>query len=328
MKSKELPRRIVYMGKVIKALRNKRMRNIELQEELGIPEKSLNRVLKYLRHMGLVKKEEKKLGRWYWYEEMKEYISKSQYELFMKHSKDLMPSLQMLVQQDFEFFWINPPTQRFNVFPAHIDEKSRVPFVEEHLRTGYPEIYDQLVEFREVKQKEEEMKRALVSKIEKEIESALRQLEPDESKWNPSGIRQSILDALDDDRQKLYLRDFIIEVKEFSADELFESSIRPDDDENAIEIRSEESVGKFHRLREKGENLYRELVGNVYSLLMKSRYEPLKGTCKMCPRVIIGSLERTLKDLQYVLKRIDEGDKSSAKDVINEVLMRLIRLSK
>lgn len=201
MCARKIPRISVHIKKVIVALKNKRMSYTEL-EGLRIPHRTVSDILKnYLGYWGLVKKEKGRFGRWYWYEEIKEFKNRSQYELFMQHTKDLVPALRMLVTQDLYFFWLDPPVERFKIFPAYLDEKSRVPFVEEHLRTGHVEIYDQLTELRGLTLKED-------------IEN--------ESWLNP-----------------------------------------------------------------KCEELYNKMAGKIDSLLMKIRTEPLQGTCRSCPRVLI-----------------------------------------
>jgi len=109
---------------VIEALKEGKKTWSELVN-LGIPEKTLERVLKdYLIYWGLVRKE----GDYYvWHEYVRTFQTPREYEVFLRHSKQIVPELFVLI------------SSKFSVSKNHYYN------AREHLRTGYPEIYEKLL---------------------------------------------------------------------------------------------------------------------------------------------------------------------------------------
>lgn len=267
---------------------------------LGIPQRSVTHILKqYLEYWGLVKKEEGKFGRWYWYEEIREYRSKAHFEVFMDHTRELATALTVLLQYDYTL----PPQEpgyTLEGIREIIDKQDfryRLPFAEEHLRTGYPEIYGQMLELRRLKREKDAMKGPLVNKIEEEVKDALREVEPDESRWDLFKIENAVNSVLYD-AYEINLR-HLVRIDETSKSQTSKSvdfqglldgqnSYQHDEPkEDSVRISFAEKIDEFHRLREKEESVYREFARNAAILLIKIKTEPLEGTCRLCPRVII-----------------------------------------
>ncbi|MEM1589675.1 MAG: hypothetical protein QXQ47_02300 [Candidatus Bathyarchaeia archaeon] len=115
--------------KVIDALKEGKKTWSEL-EALGVPEKTLNRVLKdYLMYWDLVRKE----GEYYvWFENLRVFKSRHEYELSVKHSRGLIPAFKKIMDVS-----------------ASVEPKL-YQAVKEHLKTGYPEIHHKLEKFETV----------------------------------------------------------------------------------------------------------------------------------------------------------------------------------
>lgn len=138
--------------KVINALREKSMKWSELKVELGIPERKLSRILEYLQDCGLAKKhkEDGRFGRWSWYEYIKTYDTKEDYEIALKHSEELFLGLDAILAEEINLYLLLPHPIADVKGRSIVTEGNKLkPFVEEHLKTEYPTIYKKLIEFRE-----------------------------------------------------------------------------------------------------------------------------------------------------------------------------------
>jgi predicted transcriptional regulator len=137
--------------RVTKALREKPRKWSELKAELEIPERKLSRILEYLEDCGLVKKHEDdgRFGRWFWYEYLKTYETKEDYEIALKHSEELFLGLDAILAEEVNL-WLALPHPLSDVKEPNVVTKGNElkPFAEEHLKSGYPATYDKLIEFR------------------------------------------------------------------------------------------------------------------------------------------------------------------------------------
>ena len=115
---------------VIEGLRKKPMTWKELAE-LGIPEKTLQRILQdYLISWGLVQKN--KDGYYVWFEQKRE-LSKAEYELALQHSKNLIFGNETML--GISQYTIDSLINAYIMNPEEV-----IPFFN-HLETGYPLIY-------------------------------------------------------------------------------------------------------------------------------------------------------------------------------------------
>jgi len=116
--------------------------------QTGIPEKTLDRILEEFRVLGII---EKVNGYWRLKSETP-YKTKDEYDIALQHSKKLLIGLEAILAED-RLGW-QPLIGRGDLL-AKVEEEGELakPFAEAHLRTGYPNIYKKLVEYRELNAK-------------------------------------------------------------------------------------------------------------------------------------------------------------------------------
>jgi len=131
------------IGRIIKCLRNGPRTNLELKL-LGIPPRSVDRYLmQYLKPWGLVDKDE--YGRWVWFQQLpKTFSSQEESRRALAHTKLLLPAFESLVK---------------NPLMALGDETA---YAEQHIKTGYPEVYEILENYREAFIKAREVENELL----------------------------------------------------------------------------------------------------------------------------------------------------------------------
>ena len=137
------------MKKVIGALREEPREWSELKTELGIPERTLSRILEFLQDCGLAHKEDGRFGRWYWFEYLRTYETREDYGIALKHSEELFLGFDAILAEEVNL-WLFLPHPIADVTGRNIvtEGNDLKPFVEEHLKTGYPTIRRKLIEFR------------------------------------------------------------------------------------------------------------------------------------------------------------------------------------
>lgn len=155
--------------KVIEALREGNKTYSELGS-LGIPEKTLDRILKdNLEYWGLIKKEG---SCWVWHENKQVFQSKADYELALKHSKNVILTTSekqgldqtsiIAVLNELAFFEDNEEAFRKRwVSDYYFDRK----YLLQHIKTGYPEILRLIQKYREL-----EIKQSFSDTDSKELE--------------------------------------------------------------------------------------------------------------------------------------------------------------
>ena len=148
-----MPRRIgrENIKKVIDALKEGPRKWTELKAKLGIPERTLSRILDYLQYWGLAKKhkEDGRFGRWSWYEHVRTYETREDYEIALKHSEELFLGLDAILAEEVNLWLLLPhPLSDLKGKNLLTEGKELKPFAEEHLKTGYPLMYEELIEFR------------------------------------------------------------------------------------------------------------------------------------------------------------------------------------
>jgi len=116
---------------------------------LGIPERSLSRILKeYLSPWGLALKGEK--GKWHWFEFIRKFENKNDYELALNHSKRLVlssPTDNLRYDAMEPFLAID--TLLYLEKLEGIKNIDDVSFLR-HLKTGYSDTYQLIIDCREL----------------------------------------------------------------------------------------------------------------------------------------------------------------------------------
>lgn len=262
--------------------------------KLGIPEKTLQRYIReYLGEKGvnLVKKK----GRfWVWcgYEYPKKH-SPEEHDIAIKHAKDLLPGLQPLLETDpgpLLSFRLQPypqslkklkrPYMHFEPTVVAIDvptkddiiklklklEKYNLSvYIEEHLRTGYPEIYQNLINFRRLFPKVQEMRQRL--------------------KVCTKNMKGEIRRVINRKEKELILR--LVERPPLLGEEVTPLFLNKED---------EDFFNVFFQTRKSMLENYQKLAAGLHLIRMSVEHgwNPLEGRCKICPNVIIKKEKRGL----------------------------------
>jgi hypothetical protein len=136
---KKLPIR-VRMKPVIQALREGNKTYSELSG-LGVPEKTLDRILKdYLEYLGLA---EKKGRYWVWYEHKRVFQSKHDYSIALEHSRKLTLSTDdnLRLDQSNPYLALD-----LLVYNKDINDQCLL----QHIKTGYYELFSLLQKYRKM----------------------------------------------------------------------------------------------------------------------------------------------------------------------------------
>ncbi len=131
--------------KVIDAIKESPKNWTELKEE-NIPDKSLQRILKeYLSYWGLITQDE--YGRWCWYEDIRTFDTRHEYELALYHSRRIVLSSEGNIRYDEidPFLTLDTLAILDKKLLSNDDDKKFL----DHLKTGYPETYETLMAYRE-----------------------------------------------------------------------------------------------------------------------------------------------------------------------------------
>jgi len=147
--------------------------------KLSIPRKSLERILQdYLQYWGLSTKNSE--GKWAWFEHIKVFKGKDEYEMLLKHSMRLIPGIKVAIYQaenegDLMQSLLNDFLQesRNHELDSDVLGKIRTYFIE-HLRTGYYEVSHKMEELEKRKETLEENGKKYRKKV---IEHLLKPIE-------------------------------------------------------------------------------------------------------------------------------------------------------
>jgi hypothetical protein len=236
-----------------------------------IPEKSLSRILKdYLQVWGLVF-QDKEEGKWHWILNKQEYENKYAYDLAIEHSKRIM--FGESEARDGETYWGIPAN--INTFECYATgswktDNAHVTEFLQHLKTGYPDLFDQLEEFKELYFEREEIIQRTKSK-------------------NPEYFQRTWM--------MFSFPAFLKEQDEALAwNTKFSPGDGPDAYKKAIEkqtaesrtVFSKEDLKRLVELEEKMMSTYQKGGGALIRIEKTVQSEtPLKGWCDYCPHKLV-----------------------------------------
>jgi hypothetical protein len=154
---------------IIDAIRESSKNTKELRDYLkakgkSIPEKTFYRILtEYLPLWGLAYKDED--GRWSWFLKKQPFENKHAYDLAIEHSKRIM--FGESDSRDGEVYWGIPAN--INTFERYAQgtwktDNAHVTEFLQHLKTGYPDLFAQLEEFKELYRQRQEIMQRIESK--------------------------------------------------------------------------------------------------------------------------------------------------------------------
>lgn len=136
--------RITKRKKIIDSLRRGPKRHKDLIIESGLPQTTVDRILREFEIYGLFEKRVD--GRWAWFEHVRHYKTAKELEMFADHSKQLISALEALLAEEEDLWLPQEWKHAENIEQAIMEKHTR--FAEEHLRTGYPEMFDKLTKLR------------------------------------------------------------------------------------------------------------------------------------------------------------------------------------
>lgn len=260
--------------KVIDALRNKPMRHNELVKKVGIPEKTVDRILHELKFMRLAIK--RKDGYWSWYEYSQIDLTLEEQEKLLEHAEKLKPSFDAILNREQEE-----------------DRK----FAEKHLQTGYPVIYEKLVKFERLEAKLMKLRKSRAGKVLKKLEE---KYVPEENLsigfrfgkrprkgWLRKIIpKETVLAKVDRPPYAFGPFDTLEEIKEIFT--TFKVNARVSSGSSGkhyilgpIQLYElEKSIGIQNQMYE----AFQELAGAICLLMLRVEHgTPLEGKCLLCP---------------------------------------------
>ncbi|MDI3502850.1 MAG: hypothetical protein PWR09_975 [Archaeoglobi archaeon] len=274
-----------YLPEVLRRLHNG-LDPAELDDrfnEKGIPHTTLYDILRMLEDSGIIYKDGAKY-RLVCRKEIQEFRTREEYLIRMEHSRSLIEEVANALRES-EKSSDHPRVIR------RIELKLSENFLE-HLKE-YPDVYGLLGRFESL---EEEIKKKEESFIEL-LRGKIKKMDLREEIMMENAINTILLHLRErriglDSRVTLfvdgeYLRD---EITKLSLSSSKSSMKRIEDAMNSI-IADSEIKGAYEelmRLEDERDESYHELRGKLEFLISKVKHgEPLKGVCKLCPRVKI-----------------------------------------
>ena len=222
-----------------------------------IPEKTLDRRLKDLEYLGLAKKEG---DYWVWYEHLRIFNSQFDYDLAIKHSRELIPAIRSMLSIK--------ETERTELYFA----------AKEHLRS-YPETCAKLEKFEKFF---DGRVRELLRKHGSKIRTPDTFMLLDPVKVKGKGLLGGLFSTTEFKRRKVpYMLDFgdhpeIKDINELKKTEEYKE---------LMELR--EFLDDTKKFNERFE-VYGELARDLAVLSLRIEMgEPLEGKCSLCPNIKI-----------------------------------------
>ncbi|MEM3378099.1 MAG: ArsR family transcriptional regulator [Candidatus Bathyarchaeia archaeon] len=250
--------------KIIKALQEKPRGWSELEKITCVPKSSLDRILKFLESLGLVYKDDK-TNMWFWYSHKLVLRSKEEFELFKKHSKELLPGIALLLKR------LGITSISLKKYGFKEDAESDKIILEEllecaykHLETGYPEVHQKIEE---------------CSKISKEIRVILNTIASHgtfESEYLQGTLENALSAEIPFSSKTERLSDFMLRVISLPWEAI-------------ARFKYKTEVAKLMELKERLVNVLKEIYGELSMLVLQieEREEPILGECPKCPKIFI-----------------------------------------
>jgi hypothetical protein len=241
---------------IIDCLKKRRLSNSDLQEATGIAPRTLSRMLGYLECWGLAAKD--KTGRWAWFENTRIYDTKQDLDIAFIHSKELIKGLN-------EFMASLGSPKRFPHSGERLVDKDKKILKEaakEHLRTGYEDLYDEIVSCRRLMLRREDLARELSRFERRNLLSRFRRRNPEKLLIEIYLFRHACSSVPKKEWRRL---------------------------ERIIEKISAAKLEEIDAVKGTSES-YLRLADAVECIIKKiESYEPLEGKCKLCPNVKVRS---------------------------------------
>ena len=270
---KETKRRLVLKNKkalleIIKKKPRKWNEIVKEVEKYKISKDSVNKYLDEFKEIGIIKKDKDEC---WWYTEHEVAVEDKNYNIAMNHSLLVLPgfveisreyggSLAIEKIEYVKLSNVQQPASSYSYSDTPYNKEMVVEYAKEHLKTGYPEVW-------------EAVNKALV--IFKPLEKSLKELKGEETK-------KTIIFKLES------LKELEGKETEEKNEDFIKSQLR-EGPTFKIEPMNYDDLEKFlkeeqERLNKIKQNADIELFKIVHKVLSG---EPLKGECKGCPKVCL-----------------------------------------
>ncbi len=262
----------------------------ELEERCGASKSTVYRIIKALEKAGLV---EWKKGEYVkWKSEIQAFESKENYEIALNHSKRLF-----LEAEDVELESLKGELKYIN-YKKLLENKYFI----NHLKTGYPEIFELYEEWKKIKDDSENKFKEFLDEVRKKVKERGFKIKKHESEVAKGKEVYDLISTLIFDliRDNIRIEDVRLSVDEervycepykaisISSDPSMLLELR----ELIISLLNSEKLRKiydeYRRLRIEENKVYSQLEDKIKFLVEKVKHgEPLRGYCGLCPLVIV-----------------------------------------
>ena len=241
--------------------------------------KRLERDLSKLDYLGLI---EERGDKYFWYI----YINflDENYEVKLGHSNKLIPALRRIAGEKYY-------GEEDNIWKIlRINDEC----LESHLM-AYPEIYEDLQEYRKLKHKVEQDKKQLMTQLNGKVKKAFGEKITEDLKtlYSKSYVRKNIPSLIYRiiaskssppirvEREEIVVGDVVVAGGSHLFDEIREFLLREIGDESNIS-----TIYQIEKMEEEALNLQKRYQKRTLELIMKiNSGEPLKVKCNTCPEV-------------------------------------------
>ncbi|RLI00133.1 hypothetical protein DRO19_00325 [Candidatus Bathyarchaeota archaeon] len=245
--SKRASERLIKRKRILDILREGPKTTSQILNLTGYSKATVIRILHEFEMLKLIKKME---GLWYWHEYSREFANAKEYEIMLEHSRGLIPGFQSLLKSVL------------GIKEKHEEKNLKLQYyAEQHLRTGYPEVYYKLMELRNADKKAKE---TIVKYL-----------------------------AILEDKRLCFLQGKLIEIKPLYPG-VFAMTFAAIP---GITAKTEEEALKYQKvMREIADivkeeeskllQIYKHLSDEVYTIILETEHgSPLLGKCNACPKI-------------------------------------------
>lgn len=300
-------KRLTKRKKVIDLIRNQSQRHSEILEKTGIPESTVNRILKELKSLGLIRRIKKEVhDYWVWIDHETLWQGSHQtYDIAIGHAKDLLPGFQNLLTYGIFFenatnhYWYDIPEPSIPFKKLSILSKC----AENHLK-AYPTIYNALTSYRSFSDKYKDAEGTAAGKLV----NMLRDFYVINNRWltwhweRMCPIKDLITEGVPyvlgplskDDVKRLtkmqrginFQKNNFPLITSHAGIKLLRNDlwfIKGPVQGRFDQKEFEELLQTYVSMKE----VYEELTSRISVLKLRVQHQPLEGRCELCPNIII-----------------------------------------
>jgi DNA-binding transcriptional ArsR family regulator len=252
----------------------------ELLAKAGAKSRTFYRALNALQEAGVVVKRDD--GRQYWYEYVEAWVFKNKFEaeLVLNHSKNVAKGLRFLIGEEKQYF----EEENINLNKEYLD------YAIMHLNTGYPEIFQNYSKAEKARKEMNEEELKAKERIHEKILTSYKVLYPEHISYI---ILEDIKEVLIG-RAPQFLQGLKIEGGEIKsmgytlAKKEAYKELKKFIMKEEVNEENRNSCGNILNLGTRYYNLEKDLQIEIDTLIMMvENGTPLRGRCKLCPKLKI-----------------------------------------